>query len=128
MAKRITGRQVIAYTGSALFLSLSLCTKKCPPQKAINIDARDTKSEVKPNRSFLGKSLQKSFCWYREVRMERNKNKEVTEKPRATSEGAAKMSNALWLSRIGVPLPLTQPGTMIDAVKAMVATNAATSE
>ena len=94
MAKRITSRQVIAYTGSALFLSLSLCTKKCPPQKEINIDTRDTKSEVKPNRSFLGKSLQKSFCWYQEVRMERNKNKEVTEKPRATSKDAAKMSNA----------------------------------
>ena len=60
--------------------------------------------------------------------MERNKNKEVTEKPRATSEDAAKMSNALWLSRIGVPLPLTPPGTMIDAVKATEATNAATSE
>ena len=94
MAKRITGRHVIAYTGSALFLSLYLSTKKCPPQREININARDTKSVVKPNRSFLGKSLRKSFCWYREVRIERNKNKEVTEKPRATSEDVAKMSNA----------------------------------
>lgn len=94
MAKRIIGRHVIAYTGSSLFLSLFFSTKKCPPQKEINIDARDTKSEVKPNRSFLGKSLRKSFCWYREVSRERNKNKEVTEKPRATSEDVAKMSNS----------------------------------
>ena len=82
MAKRITGRHVIAYTGSALFLSLSLSTKKCPPQKEININTRDTKSEVKPNRSFLGKSLRTSFSWYREVSTERNKNKEVRDRTR----------------------------------------------
>ena len=123
------GKHVTAYTGSALFFNLSLSTKKCPAQKEINIDAMDTKSEVNPSRSFLGKSLRKSFSWYREVRMARNKNKAVTEKHRATSEVTAKTSNAGCVSRVGVPLlSLIPPGTAVDVAKATVAMSAATTE
>ena len=109
--------------------SLSLSTKKCPAQKETNIAAMDKKSEVKPNSSFLGRELRKSFSWYLEVRMARNKNKAVTETHSATSEEMAKMSNAACFSRIGVPLfSLTPPGKVVDAAKATVAMSAATTE
>nr|POE69635.1 hypothetical protein CFP56_14440 [Quercus suber] len=89
----------------------------------------DTKREVKPISSFVGKSLRKSFCSYREVRMERNVNKEVMEKHRATSEEIAKMVIAGWFSRFGEPLSsLMLPGIVVDAAKATVATSAATTE
>ena len=89
----------------------------------------DTNNEVKPSKSFPGKSTRKSFSWYREVRMERNKNKAVTEKHRATSEVTAKITNAGWLSRFGVPLfSLTPPGTVVDVAEATVAVSAATTE
>uniref|UniRef100_A0A7N2MDP1 Uncharacterized protein n=1 Tax=Quercus lobata TaxID=97700 RepID=A0A7N2MDP1_QUELO len=89
----------------------------------------DTKSEVNPSRSFLGRSLRKSFSWYLEVRIARNKNKAVTEKHRATSEVTAKTSNAGYVSRYGEPLPsLIPPGIAVDFAKATVAMSAATTE
>ena len=89
----------------------------------------DIRREVKPSRSFFGKSLRKSFCSYREVRMARNENKAVMEKQRAMSEKTAKMVSIVWLSRFGAPfVSLTLPGIVVDEAKATVAMRAATTE
>ena len=128
-AKKVVGRQVTAYTGNAAYFSLSFSTKKCPAQKAINMEAIETSNDVKPSKSFLGRSLPKSFSWYRDVKMERNMTKAVTEKQSATSDDMAKTSNAGWFSRVGVPLScLTPPGTVVELAKATVAMSAATTE
>ena len=52
----------------------------------MRMEAMDTNSEVKPNRSLLGKLVPKSFSWYLDVRMARNMTKEVTEKQSATRD------------------------------------------
>ena len=89
----------------------------------------DTRREVKPSRSFFGKSLRKSFCSYQEVRMARNENKAMMEKQRVTSEEMAKMVSIEWLSRFGVPfVSLMLPGIVVDEAKATVAMRAATTE
>lgn len=125
----VTGRQVTAYTGMAVYFSLSLRTKKCPAQNETNIEVMDTNSDVKPTRSLLGKTVPKSFSWYLEVRMARNMITAVTEKQRATREAMAKMSNAGSFSRFGVPtFSFTPPGTVADVAKATVAIRAATTE
>ena len=125
----VTGRQVTAYTGMAVYFSLSLRTKKCPAQKENNMELMDKKSDVKPMRSLFGKELPKSFSWYREVRMARNMITAVTEKQRATREVMAKMSNKGSFSRFGVPsFSFTPPGTVEDVAKATVAMRAATTE
>ena len=82
------------YTGYAAYLSLSSSTKKWPAQNAQTMEAMDTKSDVKPIKSFLGRSLPKSFSWYRDVRMERNMTNEVIEKQSAASDEAANTSKA----------------------------------
>ncbi|KAM4087420.1 hypothetical protein ACJW30_10G176700 [Castanea mollissima] len=116
MAKKTIGRHVAAYTGNALSFSLFLSIKKCPAQKETNIDVIDMKSEVKPSKSFFGKSLRKSLCSYREVRMERNENKAVMEKHKATREEMAKTVSSGWFSRFGFPLfSLMLPGIVVDA-------------
>lgn len=63
-AKNVTGKQVIAYIGKAAYWSFSLSTKKWPAQKDNNMEPIDTKRDVNPTRSFLGRSLPKSFSWY----------------------------------------------------------------
>ncbi|TQD78508.1 hypothetical protein C1H46_035937 [Malus baccata] len=89
----------------------------------------DTNSDVSPTKSFLGRSLPKSFSWYRDVKMDRNMTMAVTEKQRATREAMAKMSKAGWFSRVGVPLSsLMPPGTVVEVAKATVAMRAATTE
>ena len=129
MEKKITGRHVTAYTRKALSFSLFLSIKKCPAQKETNIDVMDMKSEDKPTKSFLGKSLRKSFCSYLEVRMARNENKAVMEKHKATSEETANTVSSGWFSRFGIPLfSLMFPGIEVDAAKATVAMSAATTE
>ncbi|KAJ9696110.1 hypothetical protein PVL29_008384 [Vitis rotundifolia] len=93
------------------------------------MEAMDKKSDVKPTRSFLGKSMRKSLSWYREVRMARNMITALTEKQSATREDMAKMSNAGLSSRFGVPtFSFTPPGTVADVAKATVAMRAATTE
>lgn len=94
MAKNVTGRQVMAYTGNAAYRSSSLSTKKWPAQNDINMDAMDTKSDVSPTKSFLGRSLPKSFSWYRDVSMARNITTAVTEKHRAINDETANTLNA----------------------------------
>ena len=128
-AKNVIGRQVTAYTGNAAYFSSSFRTKKCPAQKAINIEAMETNSDVKPSKSFLGRSPPKSISWYRDVKMERNMTRAVTEKQSATSDEMAKTSNAGWFSSVGVPIScLTPPGTVVALAKATVAMSAATTE
>jgi hypothetical protein len=60
--------------------------KKCPAQNETNTDAIDVKSVVNPIRSFLGKSVTKSFSSNRDVSIERNKIRAVTEEQSATSD------------------------------------------
>ncbi|KAM3736612.1 hypothetical protein ACB098_10G177200 [Castanea mollissima] len=129
MDKRIIGRHIIVYTGNAVSFSLPSSQKNCPAQKEINIDPMETKSNVRPSRSFLGTWLPKSFCWYWEVSMVRNKNKAMIEKNRATSEAIANNVNAGCSTRIGMPLrSLIPPGTVVAAGKTTVAMSVATTE
>ena len=60
----------------------------------MSIEAMETNSDVKPTKSFVGKSLPKSLSWYRDVKMARNMTTAVTEKQSATSDEMAKMLNA----------------------------------
>ena len=76
----------------------------CPVQNEIIMEAMDAKSDVKPNKSFRGKSVEKSLSSYREVRIERNKTMEVIEKQRATSDEMEKALNAVLSMRIGTPV------------------------
>ena len=93
------------------------------------MEAIDAKRHVKPRRSFLGKSMAKSFSWHRDVRIERKKTNAVIEKQRATKEAMAKASNAGLSARIGLPVFSSRPpGTVADVAKATVATSTATSE
>ena len=93
------------------------------------MEAMETNSDVKPSRSFFGRPLPKSFSWYRDVKMERNMTKAVTEKQSAMSDEMAKASNAGWFSSVGMPLScLTPPGTVVALAKATVAMSAATTE
>lgn len=103
--------------------------KTCPAQNDTSMEAMEANSDVKPRRSFLGKSDAKSFSWYREVRIERKKTSAVMEKQRATNDEMAKASKAGLSLRVGVPLSdLTPPGTVDDVVNATVAMSAATTE
>ncbi|TQD78509.1 hypothetical protein C1H46_035938 [Malus baccata] len=89
----------------------------------------ETNSDVNPTKSFLGRSLPKSFSWYRDVKMARNMTMAVTEKQRATREAMAKMLKAGSFSRVGFPLALLMPpGMVVEVAKATVVTRAATTE
>ena len=89
----------------------------------------DTRREVKPSESFFGKSLRKSFCSYREVRMARNENSAVMEKHKAMSEETAKMVSIEWLSRFGFPFSSSMlPGIVVNEAKATVAMSVAITE
>jgi hypothetical protein len=113
----------------ATYLKSSFRTKKCPEQNECKIDAIDVNSDVKPSRSFLGKSIAKSSSWYREVRIDRKKTRAVTEEQRAMSDEMVKMLNAGFPSKVGTPTPsLTPPGTVDDVANATVSISAATTE
>ena len=61
--------------------------------------------------------------------MLRNKNKEITEAHRATSEEIANTLNAGCVTRTGMPLlSLIPPGTVVDAGKTTAAMSVATTE
>ena len=87
------------------------------------------KSDIKPSRSFLGKSIAKSSSWYRDVGIDRKNTRAVTEEQRATSDEMAKMLNVGFPSKVGTPIPsLTPPGTVDNVPNATVAISAATTE
>ena len=73
-------------------------------QNETNMEAIDAKSDVKPIKSFRGKSMEKSLSSYREVRIERKKTREVIEKQRATSDEMVKALNAALSLRTGSPV------------------------
>ena len=75
-----------AYTRNAAYLNVSSRMKKWPGQKETSNETIDTKSDVKPIKSFTSKDFPKSFSVNRDVRMARNIIKEVTEKLRAISD------------------------------------------
>ncbi|RDX77179.1 hypothetical protein CR513_42735, partial [Mucuna pruriens] len=86
-------------------------------------------NDVKPNISFLGRSLPKSCSWYRDVSMDRNNASEVMEQHRAISDDMPKTLNSGLSSRVGMPVLFwTPPGTVLDVAKATVAITAATTE
>ncbi|RDX69197.1 Protein INAPERTURATE POLLEN1, partial [Mucuna pruriens] len=92
-------------------ITWSSTINKCPAQNETKTDAIDVKSVVNPRRSFLGKSIAKSFSWNRDVSIERNKTRAVTEEQSATSDVIAKMLKAA-----------------VEVLNATVATSAATTE
>lgn len=129
IAKKVTGRQVTPYSGKAANFSSSLSTKKCPAQKHNNMAAMDTNNDVKPSKTFVGKSSPKSLASYLEVSIARNMITEVIEKQRATRDETANTLNAIWFAKNGVPVcSAFPPGTLADVAKATVAMRAATTE
>ena len=90
MAKRVTGRHVATYIGSAYILSSFWSTKKWAEQKETKTANMDTKRVVNPTKSFPGRYLAKSFSLFLDVRMARNMIVEVIEEQRATSDEIAK--------------------------------------
>ncbi|KAK2386977.1 hypothetical protein QL285_060808 [Trifolium repens] len=87
------------------------------------------KRKLNPKRSFLGKSILKSFGSFREVRTERNTTSAVTEKQRPITEDKANASNAGLPSNVGLPVSLLlPPGIVLDVAKETPARSAATTE
>ena len=128
IAKKMTGTHATAYSGKAS-LSLSLRRKKWAAQKQTNIAPKDSKREVNPSNSFLGKSLRKSFCWHLEVRITKNVITEVTEKARAIRDETPKIINPGCCSRLGLPLfSIIPPGTLAVVAKATVVISVVTNE
>lgn len=68
------------------------------------MEAIDAKSDVRPSKSFRGNPIEKSLSSYLEVRIERKKTREVTEKQRAVSDEMVKAPNADSPLRIGSPV------------------------
>ncbi|KAF5463256.1 hypothetical protein F2P56_019181 [Juglans regia] len=121
--------QVATYTVYATYFNLLSITKRCPEQKEISIAAMEKNKDVKPIKSFIGKSFAKSLSLYLDVKMERNVTKAVTEKKSAMSDEMAKMWNGVLFSNVGMPISsLTPPGTAVEVAKATVAMSAATRE
>lgn len=79
---------------------------KCPAQKEVIMEAMDTKSDDKPIKSFLGRSLPKTFSWCRDVSMARNYMfRELTEMHRAINDETANSCNDVWFSRVWFAAP-----------------------
>lgn len=98
-------------------------------QNETNMEAIDAKRDVRPSKSFRGNPIEKSLSSYLEVRIERKKTREVTEKQRAVSDEMVKAPNADSSLRIGSPVfSLSPPGTVADVANATVAMRAATTE
>ena len=90
MAKRVTGKHVATYIGSAYILRSFWSTKKWAEQKETKMANMDRKRVVNPTKSFAGRSLAKSFSCCLDVRMARNMIVEVIEEQSATSDEIAK--------------------------------------
>nr|KYP60902.1 hypothetical protein KK1_023321 [Cajanus cajan] len=91
------------------------------------MEAMETKSELRPKRSFNGRLLRKSWACFREVRMARNMIRAVTEKQSPMREAMAKASSAGCPSSSGFPL-WVPPGTELEVAKETPAISAATTE
>lgn len=83
-----------------------------------NNAAIDMKRELKPISNLSGKLVRKSLISFREVSIERNIMRAVTEKHRPINEHIANDSNGTWPSNAGLPVSvLTPPGTVVDVAK-----------
>ena len=89
----------------------------------------EMKSDVKPTRSFRGRSLAKSLSWNLDVRMAKNMVNEVIEKHSAINDEIANTSKAVSFSSFGFPDDSsTPPGMEAEVAKATAAMRAATTE
>ncbi|KAI7983906.1 hypothetical protein LOK49_LG15G00481 [Camellia lanceoleosa] len=85
----------------------------------------DKKSAVKPMRSFVGRSLPKSFALCREVRMARNMTTAVSEKQSTPSDDVENTLNMRCAWRTRSPLLSVPTGMLSIVAKAIVAMSAA---
>ena len=90
----------------------------------------EMKSDVKPTRSFPGRSFAKSFSWNLDVRMAKNMVNKVTEKHSAINDEIANTSKAVSFSSFGFQVDLYSipPGMEAEVAKATPAMRAATTE
>lgn len=103
-------------------------TMKKVALNATSIDAIEQKRVIKPSINLFGRDSRKSSSAYRDVRMDKNINIEVTDENRAKASDMAKIMKDLKPKKIGVPSSLSfPPGTVKIAANITVVMRVATS-
>jgi len=94
--------------------------------KAIIMVAIEISNKIKPHMSFSGNDLRKSLSAYRDVRIDKNININAVEVNNDIASEMAKMTKHAFLTKMGLPLLSTAPGSWNVAEKATVAIRVAT--